>query len=87
MTVTMHEGTPLLVLKYLFSSQSAVMWMSALFVMATVAYFAGLFANNNFTLKTASVLTWSALVMGLTGMMARWNESYLRRPRIWAYSG
>ena len=69
-------------LKYLFSSQSAVMWMSALFVMATATYFAGLFANHNFTLKTASALTWSALVMGLTGVMARWNESYLIDPEF-----
>ncbi|OQX15604.1 MAG: c-type cytochrome biogenesis protein CcsB [Thiothrix lacustris] len=64
-------------LKFLVSSQSAVMWMSALFVMATVAYFAGLFANNAFTLKTASAMTWVALVMGFTGLMVRWYESYL----------
>lgn len=69
-------------LKYLVSSQSAVMWMSALFVMATVAYFGGLFANSAFTLKTGSVLTWAALVMGLTGLMVRWFESYLIDPEF-----
>lgn len=69
-------------LKFLFSSQSAVMWMSALFVMATVAYFGGLFANSPFTLKTASVMTWAALVMGFTGLMVRWFESYLIDPEF-----
>ncbi|QTR50482.1 c-type cytochrome biogenesis protein CcsB [Candidatus Thiothrix anitrata] len=69
-------------LKYLVSSQSAVMWMSALFVMATVTYFAGLFTNNTFTLKTASAMTWVALVMGLVGLMVRWYESYLIDPEF-----
>ncbi|MEZ5451844.1 MAG: c-type cytochrome biogenesis protein CcsB [Thiothrix sp.] len=69
-------------LKYLFSSQSAIMWMSALFVMATVAYFGGLFADHEFTLKTASAITWSALVMGFTGLMVRWYESYLIDPEF-----
>lgn len=67
-------------LKYLFSSQSAIMWMSTLFVMATITYFAGLFTSNEIILKTASYLTWSALVMGLTGLMVRWYESYLIDP-------
>ncbi|MEZ5448242.1 MAG: hypothetical protein R3E89_04225 [Thiolinea sp.] len=52
-------------LKYLFSSQSAVMWMSALFVLATVFYFAGLLSGNAFVEKTASAITWTAVVMGL----------------------
>lgn len=67
-------------LKYLVSSQSAIMWMSALFVMATVAYFLGLFANSTFALQTGSGLTWAALIMGLTGMLVRWHESYLIHP-------
>ena len=69
-------------LKFLFSSQSAIMWMSALFVLATVFYFGGLFANHEFTQKTGSVITWGALVMGLTGMMVRWYESYLIDPEF-----
>ena len=67
-------------LKYLFSSQSAIMWMSTLSVMATITYFLGLFTNNEVILKTASYLTWAALVMGLTGLMVRWYESYLIDP-------
>jgi cytochrome c-type biogenesis protein CcsB len=69
-------------LKYLFSSQSAIMWMSALFVLATVFYFTGLIANNEFIAKTASLLTWSAVVMGFTGLMVRWYESYLVDPEF-----
>lgn len=69
-------------LKFLLSSQSAVMWMSALFVLATVSYFAGLFANNTFALKTGSATTWVALVMGFVGLMVRWYESYLIDPEF-----
>ncbi len=64
-------------LKYLIASQSAFMWMSALFVMATIAYFAGLFMRSPFTEKVASALTWIAATMGLVGLMVRWRESYL----------
>jgi cytochrome c-type biogenesis protein CcsB len=67
-------------LKYMLASQSAISWMSALFVMAMVSYFIGLFANSSFAAKTGSALTWSALVMGMTGMMVRWRESYLISP-------
>lgn len=38
-------------LRFLVSSQSAVMWMSALFVLATVFYFAGLLAGSEFIEK------------------------------------
>ena len=69
-------------LKYLLSSQSAIMWMSALFVMATCAYFGNLITASEFTGKVATGLTWSAIVMGLTGMMVRWFESYLISPDI-----
>ena len=58
-------------LKYFLSSQSAVMWMSALFVMATAAYWLAFFARSAFVSDVASALTWSALTMGLTGMMVR----------------
>lgn len=64
-------------LNYLLASQSAFMWMSALFVMATVTYFGGLFFRSAFTEKVASFLTWSATTMGMIGLMVRWRESYL----------
>jgi cytochrome c-type biogenesis protein CcsB len=64
-------------LSYILASQSAFMWMSALFVMATVAYFAGLTFRSDFTNKVATGLTWSAATMGMVGLMVRWKESYL----------
>lgn len=64
-------------LNYILASQSAFMWMSALFVMATVTYFAGLLFRSEFTSKVASALTWSAATMGMVGLMVRWKESYL----------
>ena len=69
-------------LKYLISSQSAVMWMSALFVLATATYFLALFARSDFTATVASALTWSATTMGLVGLMVRWRESYLISPDV-----
>jgi cytochrome c-type biogenesis protein CcsB len=69
-------------LNYLLASQSAFMWMSALFVGATVVYFAGLVFRSEFTEKVASALTWSATTMGLIGLMVRWKESYLISPDV-----
>lgn len=64
-------------LKYLISSQAAIMWMCALFGLATIAYWAGLLARSGFTLKTGSTLTWVAVTLGWIGLMVRWYESYL----------
>lgn len=69
-------------LKYMISSQTAIMWMSALFVMATVTYWVALFACSDFAGKVASGLTWSAVAMGLIGLMVRWYESYLISPDV-----
>ena len=64
-------------LKYVLESQAAFMWMSALYVLATIAYFVALFGRSNFIGKTATALTWTATVMGSTGLLVRWRESYL----------
>jgi len=73
----LNLGESAFLLKFLFASQSAIMWMSALYVMATVTYFVYLFSGKEFVGKVGSALTWSATVMGLTGLMVRWRESYL----------
>ena len=67
-------------LRFLLSSQSAIMWMSALFAGATVAYFWGLFARSEFIARVGTALTWSAAAMGLIGLLVRWRESYLVNP-------
>ncbi len=64
-------------LRFLLSSQSGIMWMSALYVLATLAYLVSFMARSEFTGVLATALTWSATTMGLTGLMVRWRESYL----------
>lgn len=64
-------------LKFLVSSQSAIMWMSALYVGAAFTYFLALFTRTEYIGKIASVLVWSATAFGLAGLFARWRESYL----------
>jgi len=69
-------------LKYLVSSQSAIMWMNVLFVMATAAYWLALLSRSDFVGKVASGLTWTAVLMGFVGLMVRWYESYLIAPDV-----
>ncbi|MFP4131655.1 MAG: c-type cytochrome biogenesis protein CcsB, partial [Thiohalospira sp.] len=69
-------------LVYLISSQSAIMWMSALYVLATATYFIGLFGKSPFVEKTGSAMVWAGTAMGLTGLMVRWRESHLMGPDI-----
>jgi len=64
-------------LKFMLSSQSAIMWMSALYVLATATYFFALAIKSDFSAKVASSMTWAATTMGLVGLMVRWRESYL----------
>lgn len=69
-------------LKFLLASQSAIMWMNVLFVLAMVTYWLGLFQKSAFTNKVASSLTWAAVLFGFVGLMVRWYESYLIAPDI-----
>ncbi|WP_321817584.1 MULTISPECIES: c-type cytochrome biogenesis protein CcsB [unclassified Paraburkholderia] len=64
-------------LKYFLSSQSAILWMSALFVLATLFYWIGLLSRSPSGGSIGSKLTWAAVLMGFTGLMVRWYESYL----------
>jgi cytochrome c-type biogenesis protein CcsB len=64
-------------LKYMLSSQSAILWMSALFVFSTGFYWIGLAARSPFGSSVGSKLCWAAVVVGFTGLMVRWYESYL----------
>jgi len=67
-------------LKYLFSSQSAILWMCALFVVATFCYWLGLASPTAAWLGTA--LTWGAVFAGSTGMLVRWREGHMMGPDI-----
>ena len=69
-------------LKYFLSSQTAIMWMSVLFALATLAYWGALLARSSSVGSMATGLTWTAVAMGLIGLLARWYESYLISPDV-----
>lgn len=68
-------------LKYFLSSQTAILWMCTLFFAATLCYWWSILRSREGTVHFAGQvgtgLTWAAVVMGTTGMLARWYESYL----------
>ncbi|MGN6702077.1 MAG: c-type cytochrome biogenesis protein CcsB [Burkholderiaceae bacterium] len=64
-------------LKYMLSSQSAILWMSALFFLSTAFYWGGVITRSGFGASVGSKLCWAAVVLGFTGMLVRWYESYL----------
>ncbi|OYO31917.1 c-type cytochrome biogenesis protein CcsB [Janthinobacterium sp. PC23-8] len=64
-------------LKYMLSSQSAILWMGTFFVLSTLFYWIGLVARSDFGSSVGSLLCWAGVVLGLTGMLVRWYESYL----------
>lgn len=69
-------------LKFLISSQTAIMWMNVLFILAMLTYWFAMFKRSEFTGRVASALTWSAVLMGFVGLMVRWYESYLIAPDV-----
>jgi cytochrome c-type biogenesis protein CcsB len=69
-------------LKYMLSSGSAILWMSALFMFSTVFYWVGLFSRGKFGGGVGANLCWAAVVIGSVGMMVRWYESYLIGPDV-----
>jgi len=64
-------------LKYLLSSQSAILWMSTLFFLSTLFYWVGLVWKSDTGGAIGSKLCWFAVLLGFTGMLVRWYESYL----------
>ena len=64
-------------LKYILSSQSAILWMGVLFFLSTLFYWIGLLGRSPFGASLGSMLCWAGVVLGLTGMLVRWYESYL----------
>ncbi len=64
-------------LKWFLSSQSAILWMAVLFFLSTLFYWISLFSRSESGAAIGSKLCWSAVILGLTGMLIRWYESYL----------
>ena len=69
-------------LKYMLSSQSAILWMSVLVFMSTVAYWVGLLSGSDAAQRIGSWLAWGAVVMALIGTFVRWYESHQIGPDI-----
>lgn len=65
------------ILKYMLSSQSAIMWMSVFFIAATFTYFGGLIFRSSYTEKVGSAFTWIATTFGMVGLMVRWRETHM----------
>lgn len=65
-------------LKYLLSSQSAILWMCALFFMATVVYWVGYISPTAAWMGTA--FTWAGVFFGFAGLLVRWREGHLIAP-------
>ncbi|NYE27014.1 c-type cytochrome biogenesis protein CcsB [Pigmentiphaga litoralis] len=76
------RGDQAFFLKYLLSSQSAILWMCTLFVLATACYWIGLVGRSATGAWLGTALSWSAVFAGLTGLLVRWHESYLLSPDI-----
>jgi cytochrome c-type biogenesis protein CcsB len=74
---TLEAANQKFLLKYLISSQSAILWMSMLFFLSNLFYWGGLLARSETGSALGSKLCWAAVVMGFTGMLVRWYESYL----------
>ncbi len=73
----LHAAEEKFFLKYLLSSQSAILWMSTFFFLSTLFYWGGLITRSDIGGAIASKLCWAAVLFGFTGMLVRWYESYL----------
>lgn len=86
-SISLYDGnqaraTQAFLLKFLISSQSAIMWMNVLFILAMFTYWFALYKRSDFAGRVASALTWSAVLFGFVGLMVRWYESYLIAPDV-----
>jgi cytochrome c-type biogenesis protein CcsB len=61
----------------MLSSQSAILWMSVMFFLSTLFYWIGLGLRSTMGFAVGSKLCWAGVILGITGMLVRWYESYL----------
>jgi cytochrome c-type biogenesis protein CcsB len=69
-------------LKYVLASQSLVMWMCVLFVLATGLYWLGMARRSSTAESIASGMTWAAAGAAMSWFFVRWYESYLIGPDV-----
>ncbi|MBR6026851.1 MAG: c-type cytochrome biogenesis protein CcsB [Neisseriaceae bacterium] len=77
-------GSQRFLLKYILSSQSAIMWQCCLIVLAFIAFLIGAISTirykasqRNTAVMMGSGIAWAAALMGTVGLLVRWHESYL----------
>ncbi|MFG6416839.1 c-type cytochrome biogenesis protein CcsB [Roseateles sp. DC23W] len=78
-------GEQVFLLKYMLSSQSAILWMSLLFFMSNLFYWGGFFTGagrHSVAEAAGSKLAWGGVFMALVGTMVRWFESHQIAPDI-----
>jgi cytochrome c-type biogenesis protein CcsB len=82
--VDLAKADNVFLLKYLLSSQSAILWMGVLFFLSTIFYWLGFASKSASNGATAlgSRLAWVAVFMAITGTMVRWFESHQIGPDI-----
>jgi cytochrome c-type biogenesis protein CcsB len=72
-------------LKYMLSSQSAILWMSLCFFLSTLFFWGGFFTRrgeHSAAEAIGSKLAWGGVFMALVGTMVRWFESHQMGPDI-----
>ena len=71
-------------LKYFLSSQSAILWMSMVFFISTLFYWAGIVVRGQGEVfeVLGSRMAWVGVTLALVGTMVRWYESYLIGPDV-----
>ncbi len=78
-------GEQVFLLKYLLSSQSAILWMSLCFYLSMLFYWGGFFTGagrNSMAESVGSKLAWGGVFMALVGTLVRWYESHQIGPDI-----
>jgi len=74
------------ILKYIFASQTALMWMGVLVLLSTLCYWKALFFKSErisiSLFKTGNHTLWLAVWAGWVALGMRWYESYLISPDL-----
>jgi cytochrome c-type biogenesis protein CcsB len=72
-------GENVFLLKYMLSSQSAILWMSVCFLLSNLFYWGGFFTRagrHSMAETVGSKLAWGGVFMALVGTFVRWYESH-----------
>ncbi|UOF93626.1 MAG: c-type cytochrome biogenesis protein CcsB [Bordetella sp.] len=71
----LERSEQIFLLKYVFSSQSAISWMNIFFILSMIFYWISIVRFP--LIHLAKKFAWVAVFMGTTGILVRWREGYL----------